>query len=496
MADRVRVMVFGGDPDRWVRRGMDQVLEWDRVTFHTVEAVFVLGKFGGAPVMRRAKEAAPAHIPKIIVMSPNHIIPELKKNTHFRARIEELEQRSTRGTADAIRQEQETENQGTGTATEKTSDIQASAPEPMTAMGVSVGELWDVYKPQIIESVRSIFKENEKMLEPDFLPVLAEAVGIGEADLKQLLPKLAIKGILVHIGGETWKLLPPVGTEYRYEHDTQELPPATPEPKKQPSRTSELALMVTGLPEGPYVSKYAICSEVLRRKDFTNSEGHRISRSQSERVIVKAIALGAVIQDGEVWRIVHDDGVTLSPPDEGGAPKQTRPKAAKPADAPAETPEPPKQEERPLKISDDVHFLKGAVGPLSLPADKREVVFHARALVAPRHWDASAQHTISKKLRLAGVSPVPLPKNAFSEDEWAALAWETMKAFTFEFVVPILRAEFADETLSCSSCANTFVFEKGEAEFFFNKGLSKPRRCPRCRAEGNDSDRIARRFGE
>lgn len=41
---------------------------------------------------------------------------------------------------------------------------------------------------------------------------------------------------------------------------------------------------------------------------------------------------------------------------------------------------------------------------------------------------------------------------------------------------------FADKTLTCSDCGNTFTFTAGEQEFHESKGFSNaPRRCPSCR---------------
>ena len=57
---------------------------------------------------------------------------------------------------------------------------------------------------------------------------------------------------------------------------------------------------------------------------------------------------------------------------------------------------------------------------------------------------------------------------------------------------------YADKTLKCRECGNTFVFSAGEQEFFASRGLmNEPGRCPSCRAlrrqrtsaDGGSSDR-------
>lgn len=41
--------------------------------------------------------------------------------------------------------------------------------------------------------------------------------------------------------------------------------------------------------------------------------------------------------------------------------------------------------------------------------------------------------------------------------------------------------ELVDKKLSCVGCKNTFIFTKGEQEFFLEKGFAPPTRCSECR---------------
>ena len=40
-----------------------------------------------------------------------------------------------------------------------------------------------------------------------------------------------------------------------------------------------------------------------------------------------------------------------------------------------------------------------------------------------------------------------------------------------------------DLQLSCVECRKSFTFEKGEQEFFKQRGLTPPKRCPSCRGK-------------
>jgi rubrerythrin len=40
-----------------------------------------------------------------------------------------------------------------------------------------------------------------------------------------------------------------------------------------------------------------------------------------------------------------------------------------------------------------------------------------------------------------------------------------------------------NETLQCKGCGKPFLFTKGERNFYLNKGLQIPKRCPECRAQ-------------
>ena len=43
------------------------------------------------------------------------------------------------------------------------------------------------------------------------------------------------------------------------------------------------------------------------------------------------------------------------------------------------------------------------------------------------------------------------------------------------------RLELKDKCLKCIDCDMPFVFSEGEQRYFLSKGLSEPKRCPKCR---------------
>jgi len=41
--------------------------------------------------------------------------------------------------------------------------------------------------------------------------------------------------------------------------------------------------------------------------------------------------------------------------------------------------------------------------------------------------------------------------------------------------------EFRDKLMVCVDCGSDFVWERGEQEYFWSKGLADPKRCSKCR---------------
>ena len=45
----------------------------------------------------------------------------------------------------------------------------------------------------------------------------------------------------------------------------------------------------------------------------------------------------------------------------------------------------------------------------------------------------------------------------------------------------VVPPDFIDTELICIVCGSVFVFEMGEAKFFYEHGYLPPKRCPMCR---------------
>jgi len=48
-------------------------------------------------------------------------------------------------------------------------------------------------------------------------------------------------------------------------------------------------------------------------------------------------------------------------------------------------------------------------------------------------------------------------------------------------------AKLIDKPLRCVGCGQSFVFTAGEQLYFSSKGLSIPKRCPRCRQKRRET---------
>ena len=60
------------------------------------------------------------------------------------------------------------------------------------------------------------------------------------------------------------------------------------------------------------------------------------------------------------------------------------------------------------------------------------------------------------------------------------------------------KIEFQDKTLICRLCSAEFTWSAGEQDFYHDRGLSQPTKCPECRAylnrklhrQGNEREEV------
>jgi hypothetical protein len=127
-----------------------------------------------------------------------------------------------------------------------------------------------------------------------------------------------------------------------------------------------------------------------------------------------------------------------------------------------------------------------------------------RSLMPNRNWEESATRSIQKRLTKLGSPLKTLPRNLFTNEEWDALAWETLGSLPMGIVAITFRELYEDRECSCSECGVTFIFTKGEQEHYFRTfdgEVTAPRRCSPCRRlrkeQGPSSqDRVLKRYGE
>ena len=126
-----------------------------------------------------------------------------------------------------------------------------------------------------------------------------------------------------------------------------------------------------------------------------------------------------------------------------------------------------------------------------------------RSLMPARYWEIGAIQSLQEKLQ-AVKSPLKILSRAlFTDEEWDALAWETLSKAKFGDIAQIFREIYEDRRCSCTECGAEFIFSRGEQEYQFRtfKGeIITPKRCSPCREarkkNGYDSqDKILRRHG-
>lgn len=356
----------------------------------------------------------------------------------------------------------------------------AAVAEPATDMGVSEKQLWESHGDFLTAEVRKIFLPGEKMDEGEFLPILAEAVGLSEGSARRLLPYLAVSGILDNPVGTTWRLLSSDGF-------TLDLEPA---PKPEPIRESQAAKilrLMKGLGDKVYPSRYAIESAMLAHKEFVTDEGRPMKRTRAYHYVRRALDEGVVREENGVFVIDRDPSVVLTPAEKAVA-EPPRASEPEPEAEPVKAPEKAAPAAAPLTVTDDVRMLKSMLGRIERPTiqganpeNTMDVIRGVRQVMIAHHWERLAQTAIERRLRKRGVSPRPVPKTLFNQDELDILAWEVLKDFKLELVAPFFQVCQYTETLRCRSCGDHFEFTADEKTYYLEHGLHVPRNCSRCR---------------
>lgn len=345
--------------------------------------------------------------------------------------------------------------------------------DKLTDMQVPIKKLWESYEDLLTEGVQNYLGIGQKYDIEDFLPILMDHTGLSKADVLKLLPFLSVSGIIENTVGDTWRRPSPDGFVMDLE------PAPKPEVQRQ-SQTDKILGLIRGLGPGPFPSKYAIETAMMRHKEFVTVDGKPLARPRAYFYVRKAFDAGVITEDGSIFNIEPDETVKLTPLTNDELRSARLARNGRPAPtAPAEPA---------LKVSDDVKFLRSIIGTVEKPiiqgADPDhawDVIRGLKALIPQAPWDKMADNTVMRLLRKKSVSPRPIPRVMFTQDEWDALAWDCIKDFKVEVMAPFLKSCYYDEEIKCRECGQMFVFAKGEKSLYFDRELSQPRHCAECR---------------
>lgn len=393
----------------------------------------------------------------------------------------------------------------------------APAPEPVreavveqeTEVGLTSDQLWEKYGKAAISFIENGLKEGERIDVDPLVSAMSDLVGIPEEDCRQILPQLAAKGFIINTIGTTWKR-PAGGGEYEYVEDTVEAP----KPRKAIIRDL-LITNVKGLKEGPYPSLWAIGREMEKYKDFHRQDGKPSSNSYRLAIAEGAYSVGVVEEKDGSYYVKCDPSVVLNPIEVEVEEKPPQKSAVKPK---AVVPEvsaipsgyvPLTDIGRPATASakkadlSDPDYVRDLmkIDQVALMPGQISLI---RSLMPNRNWEESATRSIQKRLLKIGSPLKTLPRNLFTNEEWDALAWETLSALPMGIVAVSFREVYEDRACSCIECGNTFTFTKGEQEHYFRTfdgEVTAPRRCPPCRRSKKEhgsqtQDRVLRRYGD
>lgn len=402
-----------------------------------------------------------------------------------------------------------------------------------TKVGLSAEELWEKYSESAVTFIESAINPGERIDEEILITSMSELIGLPEDDCKHLLPQLAAKGYVVNTVGTTWKRTGGTGKDYEYAEDTVEAPKG---PRK-PIVRELLVSKIQGLHPGPYPSFYAISREMKKYKDFFRQDGKSASDSYRAVIVNWANEAGAIEEKDGKFYVKQDLSVTLTPVEEVPAPVPVVAKVEPPKPNVNET----KEEAtltRAIRSFKEVRFpeldklgggyvgLSEFKGPgFDKPPKKMDLgnveevrklfkieqlalmpgqIALIRSLMPNRNWEESAVRAIQKRLVKLGSPLKTLSRELFTNEEWDALAWETLGALPMGIVAVIFRELYEDRQCFCSECGAAFVFTKGEQEHYFRTfdgEVTAPRRCPPCRRSRKEQgpsphDRVLRRYGE
>lgn len=205
----------------------------------------------------------------------------------------------------------------------KTRAPEAAATEVPTTTGLSEDELWKLYRTKLIDAAKGTLKPRELVSEEDLLETLGDLVGIPKEDVRLLLPKLHMGGIVVPIRDGVWSLL--IG-EDSYEYDPSPAPTPVVKRRKDPppptepgisvpsprEKSYDRARKISGLLMGPYPTLVALAREMQKYQEFHYEDGSPISVEGCKNLIKKAIELKIVDDTHQKIYVDHKPEIVLT----------------------------------------------------------------------------------------------------------------------------------------------------------------------------------------
>ena len=432
--DKLKVLLIGGmehniSDEMKDRLDYHHIAQDDRsvpnAVYPDAQAVIVIRKFVSHMLSDRGKKIAKVRkIPFVAVRTPNFIIPELvryglieeKKNGHPPPK-EAPKAAETAKPSDAHVQKQE------------------------DTIGLDIDQLREKYLDRTIDAVRKILKPGEKINEDDLLELLTlpDAAGLPKNDIKELLPDLAVNGVIYNTTGKTWKMPPEDGTLYDFEEDEEEAPRILEEkPVKSKDHVGEQrhskvywVELIQGFPEGPYNTQREVFMEGMKYKEFVKVDGTKPADSYYWQILPVAIKLGVVYEKGGKYYVKRDPSVVLTIDDTYKPPKAKKSAKKRPAfgrtaaGSPAKDLVRPASGRPPQKLADRYKIV------IPVADVARHVIITAKRVISEAYWDECAARTMARLLRNTHYEAYLKNKEGFTIEEWDRLAWDTLRLMPF-----------------------------------------------------------------
>lgn len=502
--DKLRVLIVGGSTFN-IKKDVRNLIDFEHIEqdrkfnsniMRDAKAIVLLHRWVSGSVSAMAKDTARARgIPCIMVETGNYIIHELRE----------------RGLL-ASEQAEESKKEQTQPA-ELSLETQLQQ-----ELGLTPEDLVSKYLASACEAITELIEPGQKLHEDDLMEVLVSTVGLKAEYIKEyLIPEVALKGMVANTVGKTWKRM---GPGVFFEVDTEEV-----EPRKRRHGTTMKTLVeqIRALPEGPYGSRWALAKEMERYTEFRKEDGTPYTRAYLSRIVELAEEDGVVSEiDGKKY-VDHDPSqkpMTVAPNAEPSdlqkvslpeplkpepmaapvkaavqsVPQQRETSVVRPASPPAPRPVPMALlGDDAKKEQDGYKSLARKIGHIEVPRILGSINI-LKNLLPQQHWDEAATKQVHRRLKEKGLPEVDIPRVFFENEEWDALAWETLKRLPIEIVVPAFMEDlkFENTILTCKSCLRQFAFTAADQKQFQRRygNVIPPSNCMDCvrlrKTEGGD----------